>query len=134
MKRKATWTPRLNFYMVIPYPSLLAMNYFPSLLLFTSFPFTIFFPKLVRPSMLGSWTFTPGSFHSVFLPCFSSLSFYFYFSGGIYRVLLGSLMDSNIDRSKLSSLIKKREFWTNVNNQNLCLSMVLGQWFCDKIT
>jgi hypothetical protein len=48
--------------------------------------------------------------------------------------LLGCLMDSNIDRSKLSSLIKMREFWTNVNNQNLCLSMVLGQWFSNKIT
>jgi len=133
MKRKATWTPRLNFYMVIPFPSLLYMNYSPSLL-FTSFPFIIFFPKLVRPFMLGYWTFTPGSFYIVFLPCFSSLSFYFYFSGGIYRVLLGSLMDSNIDRLKLSSLIKMREFWTNVNNQNLYLLMVLGQWFCNKIT
>jgi hypothetical protein len=48
--------------------------------------------------------------------------------------LLGSLMDSNIDRLKLSSLIKMREFWTNVNNQNLYLLMVLGQWFCNKIT
>ena len=130
MNRKATWTPPLNFYMVIPSPSLVAMNYsFPSLL-FTSFPFTIFFPKLGRPLILGSWTFTPKSFQSVFLPCFSSL----FFSGGIYRVLLGSLMNSNIDWLKLSFLIKIREFWTNVNSQNLCLSMVLGWWFCNKMT
>jgi len=104
-----------------------------SFIYFFSFHY-IFSKACYRRSMLGSWTFTPGSFHSVFLPCFSSLSFYFYFSGGIYRVLLGCLMDSNIDRSKLSSLIKMREFWTNVNNQNLCLSMVLGQWFSNKIT
>jgi hypothetical protein len=101
------------------------------LLFFFLFPFHyVFLPKLVRPSMLFSWTFTPESFHNVFLHIFSLILFLF--SRGIYTISQGFLMDSNINWSKLSPLIKMREFWTNINNWNLCPSMVLGWWFCNK--
>jgi hypothetical protein len=102
-----------------------------SSLFFSFFPFHhLFFPKLVRPSMLSFWTFTPGSFHSVFLYVFSL--HLFSFLGGIYKVLLEFFMNLNINWSKLSSLIKIREFWKNINNWNLCPSMVFGWWFCNK--
>lgn len=105
-----------------------------SSLFFFSFHY-LFLSKLVRPFMLSSWTFTPWSFHGVFshiTPFF--LSPFFYFTGGIYWVLLGFLMNSNINWSKLSSLIKIKGFWSIVNNWNLYLSIVLGCWFCKKFT
>jgi len=116
-----------NFSKLVGYRLLFSFSF----LSFFSFHY-LFLPKLVRPSILGSWIFTPWSFNSVFLHVFPLFPLFSSFSKGIYRVLLKFLMDSNIDRSKLSPLIKMRGFWINVNSWNLCPSMVLGWWFCNK--
>ena len=41
-------------------------------------------------------------------------------------------MDLNIDWSKLKLVIKMIGFWTNINSWNICPSMVLEWWFCNK--
>jgi len=82
------------------------------------FPFHyLFLPKLVRPAMLGSLTLTPRFFHSLFLHVFPLI---FLFLSGIYKILLGFLMDSNINWSKLSPLI-------NIfHNYKLCTYVVFS--------
>jgi hypothetical protein len=83
----------------------------------------LFLSKLVKPFMLSFWTFTPGFFHSVFLHIFPP---FFHFAGVIYWILPGFLLDSNIDWSKFSLLIKMREFWTNINSWNFVLKWFWG--------
>jgi hypothetical protein len=83
----------------------------------------LFLSKFVKPFMLSFWTFTPGFFHSVFLHIFP---LFFHFAGVIYWILPGFLIDSNIDWSKFSLLIKMREFWTNTNSWNFVLKWFWG--------
>ena len=127
MNGQATLTPSLSFQMVIPSPSLLAIDYcFPSLFLL-SFPFTFYYFQSLLDLLCQAFKPLQQRLSRRQLLMFFLFVFSFLFpliSKGIGFFLI-VFMDSLKDLSKLSLLIKIKEFQTKV------LEALIPDWFCN---